>query len=134
MENAENKITAVSVRWNREAEKMLTAAVQWCDIADIKRQVLHEGALLFRASHGGALLGYYVLRADKLERGFDGVIVAAAGRHPDFDLTASIVPLIEQQFKDCRAIRIHTARAGLIKKLSGMGYQPQEFVMRKSLS
>jgi hypothetical protein len=43
------------------------------------------------------------------------------------------MPIIEKQFIGCRSIRIHTGRAGLVKKLAALGYEGREFVMGKKL-
>lgn len=126
-------LKSVAVAWCDEAERMLLSAVQTCSILDIKGQV-ENGAQLFKLTQGNVLIGYYVLRVDHLSGHDEGVIVAAAGVHKDIDLTATAVPVIETQFLNCKFLRIHTARAGLVKKLAAIGYEPQEFVMRKQIN
>lgn len=119
--------------WCDEAEQMLLAAANHCSIDDIKNQVFLDDAQLFRVSTGEVLIGYYVLRIDQLFDHSEAVIVAAAGRNELIDLTMTVCPAIENQVVNCKFIRIHTSRPGLIKKLSAIGYAPQEFVMRKAL-
>ena len=128
----DERIKAFNVPWCDEAAEILTAAVEHCHIADLKLQV-ENGASLFKLTQGDLLIGYYVLRVDTLAEHSEAVLVAGAGKHPEIDLTAAIIPVIEKQFTGCKYIRIHTARAGLVKKLTALGYQPQEFVLRKAL-
>lgn len=127
------KLISKCVEWSEEAASVLQKAANHCDILDLKNQV-DNGATLWRLAKGKELVGYYILRVEKLATCFEGVLVAAAGNHPDIDLTQVMVPLIERQFKGCDYLRIHTARAGLIKKLTSIGFAPQEFVMRKRLN
>ena len=133
MAHDQEKLISQPVGWSEEAESILAHAVTGGGTENIGRQIA-AGAQLFRLTHGNALIGYYVLRVDHLATHSEGVFVAGAGRHPDIDLTATALPIIERQFIGCEYIRIHTARAGLVKKLAGIGYEPLEFVMRKKLA
>lgn len=119
--------------WCDQAQEMLAAAVPNASVLDIKQQVDDEGAQLFSVSRDGVIIGYYVLRVDYLVEHCEGVIIAATAYGKDIDLTVEVLPSIEQQFKGCKFIRIHTARAGLVKKLAASGYMPLEFVMIKGL-
>ena len=129
----QDQLKSIAVDWSDEAQELLSAAVPNGNILDIKNQV-DQGASLFKLSHGDKLIGYYVLRIDRLAQHNEAVIVAAVGVHDFIDLTMTICPVIETQINNCSFIRIHTARPGLVKKLALIGYQPQEFVMRKALN
>lgn len=119
--------------WSDDAGQVLAAAVSHASVEDIRRQV-EAGAALFQVTAKGAVVGYYVLRVDKLSAGCEGVLVAAAGRIPGVDLTAALVPVIERQFIGCVSMRVHTNRPGLVKKLAAQGYGGAEIVVRKRLN
>lgn len=126
------ELTIAKTPWTPQAQKMLAAAVPNCSVFDLKEQV-DNGASLFSLANNSEIIGYYVLRIDHLIEHSEGVIIAAVGNVAELDLTLAALPLIEKQFIGCKYIRIHTARAGLVKKLSAAGYQPLEFVMIKGL-
>lgn len=127
-------MTAQVVEWCDEAETMLVEAVDHCHLADLKHEVNTGVAVLFKVEDNAQLVGYYLLRVEEFQAHSEAVLVAGVGKHPDINLTDIIIPMIEQQFLGCKYLRIHTARSGLIKKLSNMGFEPQEFVMRKLLT
>lgn len=82
---------------------------------------------------GADCLGAFVLRVDHGPMGSEGVIVAAAGHLPGHDLIEICLPTIEKLFTDCTAIRYHTARPALARRLVSHGYGPAEIVCRKEL-
>lgn len=135
MENVKemNDLIIKNVAWCDEAALMFIDAVDNCHVADLKAQV-NNGATLFKVTANKSLVGYYILRIDDFIAHSEAVLVAGVGSHPGINLTDSIIPVIEQQFTDCKYLRIHTARSGLVKKLSHLGYEPQEFVMRKQIN
>lgn len=118
------------VPWSAEAEAVLACAVPHAEISDIKAQ---GGAVLFEVEAGGERVGFYVLRVDTMPSGSEGVLVAACGSLGGSDLTESLLPHIEGQFRGCGSIRIHTARPGLARKLARKGYSAGELVLRKTL-
>ena len=61
------------------------------------------------------------------------VIVAAVGRARDFDLTRTVLPRLESfaQCLQCKRLRFHTQRKGLVEKARHAGYGEAEYVMRK---
>lgn len=128
------KLKIDCIEWNDDAQIMLDIPSRNCGVDDIKRQVVNDLASLFKISLNDEIIGYYVLRVDTLAHGNEGVIIAFACNHQKFDMTALIEPVIAKQFKNCISMRMHTARAGLVKKLNELGWQPQEFVMRKALN
>lgn len=116
--------------WSAEADRLIGLSVQHATPADIRHQVEH-GARLFYVKLGPAIVGAFVLRVDHLPCGAEGVIVAAAGDLPGFDLTATCMPAIESLFVDCVTVRYHTASPALARKLYGLGYLPREIVCMK---
>lgn len=122
------------ISWNESAENALSIQSLNCSVLDIKKQVNNDLASLFQISIKNEIVGYYVLRIDEYVSGNVGVVVAMACVNQGVDMTALLDPVISKQFKNCVAMRVHTARAGLVKKLSKLGYMPQEFVMKKALN
>lgn len=116
--------------WSADSEAWLTFAKQHATLDDLREQV-EQGAYLFHVYCNGRMVGAFVLRIDEAASGSEGVIVAGAGRLPGFDFIVSLVPHIEKLFLNVKTIRIHTARPGLIKKLSRSGYEASEMVLRK---
>lgn len=130
----EIKFTLSSGRWNAWAESELQRALPYAPVNGIREQVQAGIATLFTVRFQRRRVACYVLRVD----GDEGVIVAAAGAFNDAEragevsLTKVLLGRIENQFKNVRAVRIHTARPGLVRRLTAAGYQPQEFVLRKA--
>jgi hypothetical protein len=127
------QLTLKTASWDLAAQNALAAAVPNCSVLDLKAQIDDDGAQLFTVSNDQKIVAYYVLRIDQLIEHSEGVIIAAAGMCEGVDLTAEVLPVIEKQFIGCKYIRIHTARPGLVKKLTNSGYNPLEFVMIKWL-
>lgn len=127
MESRET-LTITAVAWSQAAAECLAAVGN----ASNYRKQVEQGAALFEVREGAALAGYYLLRVDQTEEGPEGVLVAGVGR-AGADLTANLFPIIEKQFIGCVSMRVHTARPGLIRKLSRRAYEPVEFVLRKKL-
>lgn len=126
------RVEIVAVPWCAEAEEMLAGALTWGGIAPVAQQVQSGVATLFQVRALAGTLAYYVLRVDQVAGGDEGVLVVAAGR-AGFDLTATLLPAIERQFIGCKAIRVHTSRRGVAKKLAAQGYADGEIVLRKAL-
>ena len=108
----------------------LTLALQHASLADLRGQV-DAGAALFAVREGARLVGAFVLRVDQTAQGSEGVIVAAGGNLPGFDFTVDLLPHVEALFSGVVAIRIHTARPGMARKLAAAGYMPREMVFAK---
>ena len=121
------------VDWSDEAQEALSIESFNCSVLDIRRQVIDDRAALFKITRNDETLGFYVLRVDKLEAGYEGVIFALACKNSEFDMVETLEPIMRSQFINCQSIRLHTARGGLVKKLTKLGYMPQEFVMKKFL-
>lgn len=133
MEAAEKVLSIEPAAWNAEAERLTAQALQHASAAEVRGQVERGGAQLFHVLHGGAIAGAYVLRIDQTADGPEGVIVTAAGHVPGVDLIAALLPTIERQLQGVRAIRYHTARPALARRLHALGYPPSEIVCRKAL-
>lgn len=129
----DEQIKSELVGWSDDAAAMLKNATHNCTIEDLEDQVIN-GASLFRLTLNDELLGYYILRIDHLKYWSEAVYVAGAGKNTDFDLAKLSVLMAEKQIQHCKCLRIHTARAGMVKKLTQLGYQPQEFIMMKELN
>jgi hypothetical protein len=115
--------------WSTAAAEMLRPAVAHdplCVVDDL------SGLPLFVARCDGVPVLAYLLRVDETQHGSEGVIVAAAGNLPGVDLTGRVLPFIEGQL-DCDWLRIHTARAGLGRKLQKQGYAVRETVYAKKI-
>ena len=103
-----------------EAERVLN---------DIRGMVENDTASLFMARMAGVAVLACVLSVE----GRQGVVQVAAGSLPGVDLTTVVLPELEKKFIGCDSVRIHTARAGLAKKLAGQGYAAKEIVLVKKL-
>ena len=133
MESIEKVLTVGPCDWSEPAARLIAMAVQHAAPLEIRNQVQSGVASLFGVQVGGELAAVFVLRVDRDSLGSEGVIVAAAGRVPGVDLTAVVLPHVEAMFRDCRAVRIHTARPGMARKLVRAGYRPSEIVFAKDL-
>ena len=122
--------------WCEAAALMLDQAMKSDPLAGIevlKRMVENGAAELFGVFSGLYLVGCYVLRIDRKPRGNEAVIVAAAGRVKGASLIHSVLPHVESQFHGCKAIRVHTARPGLMRELKKHNYQVREVILVKGI-
>ncbi len=122
------------VHWSPEVEKILSAATGSATLDDLKIAAMN-GAVVFGVYEGGELVGAYMLRTERTATHLEGVIVAAAGASDAFNLREAVLPYIENQFRKsgCAKARLHTARAGLVKKACEAGWQVAETVLLKDL-
>jgi hypothetical protein len=119
--------------WTPAHEALIALALCTASIADMREQT-DNGAVLFEAlDEEGALCAAFILRVDRQVDRTVGVVVACGGNLPGTDLTATLMPHMEQRFIGCDAVRIHTARPGLLRKLGGMGYATAEIIFEKAL-
>ncbi len=84
----------------------------------------------------GRSVGSYAVEVFTHDGGNEAVVVAAVGAMPGVDLTASVLPGVEQQARGagCAAVTIHTRRRGLLAKLKAAGYRCDGFIMRKTIN
>lgn len=129
----EKALRVEPAEWSAGAARLLSMADQDAALDDLRASVESGASRLFVVRQGGAMVLAYVLRVDaNVSGGVDGVIVSAGGR-ADVDLTRAVLPYIETQFSGVDAIRVHTARPGLVKKLRAVGYETAEVVLRKAM-
>ena len=133
MENCTKTIEVSPSEWCQDAEHWLTQARKDGSLSDWKEQVKNGVARLFLGRCGDEVIGAFVLRIDQRSNGPEGVIVAAAGNMPGVDLVATLLERVERLFVNCVSVRLHTARPGLVRKLSRYGYEPREFVIGRAL-
>lgn len=119
--------------WTNEADRLIAQAHQHASTAEIRAQVEGGAARLFYVKHAGAIVGAFVLRVDSTADGAEGVIVSGAGGMPGVNLVDSCLPAVETLFQGVKAIRYHTARPALARRLAAHGYQASEIVCRKTI-
>lgn len=119
--------------WGNDAERLISQAHQSASPEEIRAQIEGGGAELFYVKTGATIAGAFVLRVDHTAAGSEGVIVSAAGHIDGVDLIEVCLPAIEKMFYGVRAIRFHTARPALARRLAGWGYQASEIVCRREV-
>lgn len=129
MEAQKGLIVERAGEWSPEAERLLSLACVHATPGELKGQ-FEAGAALFFARCDGEVVGAYLLRVD----GSEGVIIAAAGDGRGIDLVGTLLPVMERQFLNCATVRIHTSRAGMVRRLTEAGYEPREIVLAKVLA
>lgn len=130
------ELTVRPLEWCAAAGNMLKRAMKSDPLAGVEALeiMVNAGeAALFGVFCGLYLRGAYVLRIEKKPNGNEGVIVAAAGRLNGVKLVNSLLGHVENQFLGCAAIRIHTARPGMMRMLKRAGYRAAETILVKGL-
>ncbi|SOD41607.1 hypothetical protein [Nitrosovibrio sp. Nv4] len=130
VEEQSDAIRLVPGPWSHDAEYWLGRVDQDATLADLKRQSEAGLCQVVYVERGGAVAGAVLLRIDVTSSGPQGVMVAAAGA---LELMPVCMPYLEKMFQGVSSIRIHTARPGLVRKLTAMGYKPTEMVLRKEV-
>lgn len=134
METAEEVLTIAAAEWaEADAVALASAFTVSGALEAVAAQVQSGAACLFHVIDGAAVVGRYVLRVDQLGDSAEGVVVCAWGEWRGGALLPVVLPYIEKQFRGVSALRIHSARPGMIRRLAAIGYQPQEIVMRKEI-
>lgn len=126
-------LTLEAGAWGPQADRLIATAHQHATTAEIRHQVECQGARLFYVKAGEAIVGAFVLRVDHTPEGSEGVIVSGAGSVPGLDLIGLCMPAIESLFRGVRAIRFHTARPALARRMAMQGYEAAEIVCRKEM-
>lgn len=88
-----------------------------------------------RRAATGERLGWFSCRIREAARGTEFVVMVAAGYAPEGGLVELLTPFFEQVAREIGAARVvmHTARPGLERVLSGLGYSRAEIVMVKEV-
>ncbi len=135
METAAEVLSINAAEWaEADAAALAPALTVPGALFDVAAEVQAGAACLFHVLDGEQVVGRYVLRVDHFNDRAEGVVVAAWGDWRGGPLLPLVLPHIEQQFRGVAAVRIHSARPGMIRCLSALGYAPQEIVMRKEIS
>lgn len=132
----QKEVTIRAQAWSEAAGNMLESAMKsdpLAGVAALENMVKSGEALLFGVFADCYMVAAYVLRVDHKPNGDEGVIVAAAGKLKGFSLVTSLLSHVEQQFKGCASVRVHTARPGIVKQLRQAGYMPTEIILSKGL-
>lgn len=90
-----------------------------------------SGCELFEWDRGGDIVARHALISRNYAHGAEGIIVAAVGRAP-VPFVHSLA-VMESQFIDVRAVRVHTRRMGMVKQLARCGYSVEGFILRKKI-
>lgn len=127
-----------SAPWSLACESLLAKAMRsepGVTVATLRAMVEHGEGHLYQVERNQRIVGAYVLRLEHRENGFEGVIVAAAGRMPGASLIAHCLPVIErEQLDGCNTVRVHTARRGMLRELAKHGYRVREIVLEKEIT
>lgn len=91
---------------------------------------LTEGCQFYLVRHGGEACAAFALRLQGCAGAQVAWIVAAGGKLPGHDLTATVLPAIERALLGCQ-IAITTRRRGLLIKLARLGYRVSGITLRK---
>lgn len=130
-----NGLQIQSVEWTDEARAALERAAEHDTSGGFETlEGMARQYALFEVTEDGEPVLHYVLGVNHHANGNEGVILAAAGHKPGCDLTATVLPLIENQFVNCRAVMLQTRRRGLVKKLAAQGYRIDGYILRKTLN
>ncbi len=130
------EITVKSVDWSETVRDHLCAVKNWPDheSPDGYREALKSGDICALGVFAeNDQIGTTFYKIDRGDQGSELVILASFGRLKSVDLTALILPVMEQIARDagCFSVAFVTARVGLIKKTARCGYSISETIMRK---
>lgn len=130
-----DKLVIAPGGWSDAVAELLADSKQHATIADLRLQVETGRAQLFEIrDDAGQLVATFILRVDQHAAGAEGVVIAVASRCRGIDMTAAIIPVIERLFINCKTMRIHTARPGMVRKLARLGFEAREMVLAKVIA
>lgn len=135
MSGTSHDVTIEPASWSDAAAAWLLRAVEnkRDALADLESDVRTGVAQLMHVVHAGKPVAACVLRIDRYPSGAEGVIVAAGGKLAGARLL-DLLPEFERRFAGVRAIRIHTARRGMVRALARAGYRYAETILEKPCS
>lgn len=129
------KIVIERARWNAAAAAALAGSILRapCFGIDDYRRAVRGGACLYRVAMlaTGQVIGWVILRIERAANGAEGVILAASASLAGVSLVRQVLPAVESLFSNVKAIRVETARPGLVRELARQGYEASHMVMRK---
>lgn len=106
----------------------------WTCAANLQTmQTLLAGSYAFTVADDCEPIGAYALKAQSLDNGVVAWLIAGQGRAAQIDLTAGLLPEIENQCDGANFLAIQTIRPGLIRKLCRQGYTMAGVIMVKEL-
>lgn len=118
--------------WTDDAARALIERAMDHDTSAGMLRPEQTGGVPFRIEEDdGRLIGAYVLDVNHWPGGREGVVAYAGAVPGRRDLVAELLPTIERQFLDCKAVTIHTRRRGLVRKLERQGYAIEGYILRK---
>lgn len=128
-------MTITESAWCDEAARYLATTLRGvpCWRADDYRLELERNpdAKLYRIAEGDKLVGFVVLRIERMTGGAEGVLLAAAGRLAGARLYGQVLPAIEALFTGVNSLRADPCRAGAVRELARAGYIVTHVTMRK---
>ncbi len=127
-------VTIAPGSWGDASAYWIEQALDADAVPSVRAQVDAGIASLFSVRVDGEDVGAFVCRIDRFPTHAEGVIMAGAACMPGIDIIATIVPEIEKKFIGCAAVRYHTGRVSLAKRMAKLGYVPDEIICRKSLN
>jgi hypothetical protein len=127
-------LTLAPGAWSPAVGQILAPALPYANVAELRHQIDHLGAVLYLVHHDGAVIGAFVLRVDTLSDRFEGVIVAGAASLAGVNVMASVLPAIESLFINCQTVRFHTAEPAVARKMARLGYVAREIVCTKTIT
>lgn len=113
------------------------AGAERCDTSAglLSVEEVARGGACFVVEQGGVPVMAYALGLTVHDAGGVLWVRAAGGNLPGADLTATILPLIENQGRaaGARQVAMQTRRRGLVAKLERQGYHVAGYILRKNL-
>ncbi|WP_417284672.1 hypothetical protein [Comamonas sp.] len=130
-------LTARAAALSEALPLLQRAGAKRCDTSAglLSVEEVARGGACFVVEQGGVPVMAYALGLTTHDAGGVLWVTAAGGNLPGGDLTASILPLIEQQGRavGARQVAMQTRRRGLVAKLERQGYHVAGYILRKNL-
>lgn len=103
---------------------------------ELAAKVSRGAAHLAHVETDAGLAGIIVYSVARVGSERELLIIAAFGGQDRRDLTAEVLPEIEKLAvrMECKTVRFHTMRPGLIEKTTAQGFRISEVILRKTVS